>query len=144
MNGKSYHEVVSAPVVLTKEDERKVSELLSNEGVPVPTIGRIVIYKSKIDNGPGNDVFSPAVVIRTKSTCVEAVAKRWGPEPTTVVSESDSSVTHETAARPNEVKDVLDDDMTVDLLVHGLGKDYREYNVKFGTGFGEWQWPNMV
>lgn len=114
---------------------------VGQDGVVLPTIGRIVIYKSKIDNGPGNDVFSPAIVIRTKSTCVEAVAKRWGPEPTTVVSQSDPSVTHETAARPNEVADVLADDMTVDLLVHGLGKDYREYNVKFGNDFGCWSWP---
>lgn len=107
-----------------------------------PTIGRIVIYKSKIDNGPGNDVLSPAVIIRTKDTCVEAVAKRWGgTEPQTVVSASDPSVTHQTAVRPAEVADVLPDDTTVDLLVHGLGKDYREYNVKQGEGFGEWSWP---
>jgi hypothetical protein len=39
---------------------------------------------------------------------------------------------------------VLPDDMTVDLLVHGLGKDYREYNVRCGDGFGEWQWPQRV
>lgn len=107
----------------------------------LPTIGRIVIYRSKIDNGPGNDVFSPAVVIRTKATCVAAVAKRWGPEPTTVVSASDPTVTHQTAARPDAVADVLADDETIDLLVHGLGKDYREYNVKHGDGLGEWDWP---
>lgn len=121
-----------------------MADELTTQGVAKPTIGRIVIYKSKIDNGPGNDVFSPAVVIRTKETCVEAVAKRWGPEPTTVHSASDPSVTHETAARPNDVADVLEDDLTVDLLVHGLGKDYREYNVKFGTGFGEWSWPKRI
>lgn len=115
--------------------------VLTNDGVPKPTIGRIVIYKSKIDNGPGNDVLSPAVVIRTKDTCVEAVAKRWGPEPSTVTSASDPNVTHQTAGRPSEVVDVLPDDTTVDLLVHGLGKDYREYNVKYGDGLGEWSWP---
>lgn len=103
-------------------------------------LGDQVIYKSKIDNGPGNDVFSPAVVIRTKSTCVEAVSKRWGPEPTTVVSASDPTVTHETASRPDGVLDVLPDDDTVDLLVHGLGKDYREYAVAHGTGHGQWCW----
>lgn len=129
------------PIPCQKEEEGLRENVLNEEGVPVPTIGRIVIYKSKIDNGPGNDVLSPAVVVRTKATCVEAVAKRWGPEPTTVVSKSDPEVTHETAARPNDVADVLADDMTVDLVVHGLGKDYREYNVKFGDGFGEWSWP---
>lgn len=122
-------------------DQRRVMTEVTPDETPKPTIGRIVIYKSKIDNGPGNDVFSPAVVIRTKDTCVEAVSKRWGPEPQKVTSASDPSVTHETAARPAEVADMLPDDTTVDLLVHGLGKDYREYNVKFGTGFGEWQWP---
>lgn len=107
----------------------------------LPTIGRIVIYKSKIDNGPGNDVLSPAVVIRTRETCVEAVSKRWGPEPRTVHSASEPAVTHETTARPSEVADVLPDDMTVDLVVHGLGRDYREYNVRQGDGRGEWNWP---
>lgn len=106
-----------------------------------PSIGRIVIYRSKIDNGPGNDVLSPAMVVRTRSTCVEAVAKRWGPEPKTVHSASDPTVTHETASRPSEVADMLPDDTTVDLLVHGLGRDYREYNVKQGSGLGEWSWP---
>lgn len=109
-----------------------------------PTIGRIVIYKSKIDNGPGNDVLSPAVVIRTKATCVEAVAKRWGTEPGTVVSADDPAVTHQTAARPAGVVDVLPDDDTVDLLVFGLGKDYREYGVRQGDGLGEWSWPARV
>lgn len=109
-----------------------------------PTIGRIVFYKSKIDNGPGNDVLSPAMVIRTKDTCVEAVSRLWGPEPRTVVSASDPSVTHETTARPEGVVDVLPDDDTVDLLVHGLGRDYREYGVRMGDDRGEWSWPPRV
>lgn len=106
-----------------------------------PTIGRIVIYKSKIDNGPGNDVFSPAMVIRTRDTCVPAVTDRWGPEPRTVVSASDPSVTHETTGRPPGVLAMLPDSDTVDLLVHGLGRDYREYGVRWGEGLGEWRWP---
>lgn len=40
--------------------------------------------------------------------------------------------------------DELPDDDTVDLLVHGLGKDYREYAVAKGDGFGEWQWPQLI
>lgn len=73
---------------------------------PLSVLGAQVIYKSKIDNGPGNDVFSPAVVIR-----------------------------------PEGVLAMLPDDMTVDLLVHGLGKDYREYAVANGDDLGEWCWP---
>lgn len=109
---------------------------------PNPTIGQTVIYKSKIDNGPGNDVLSPAVVLRTRDTTVKAVVDRWGPEPRTVVSASDPTVTHETTARPEGVPSELPDDTTVDLLVHGLGRDYREYGVPHGDGRGEWSWPN--
>lgn len=111
---------------------------------PNPTIGRIVIYKSKIDNGPGNEVLSPAVVIRTKATTVPAVIDRWGPDPSTVTSASDPSVTHETTARPASVIAELPDDTTVDLVVHGLGRDYREYGVKQGDGLGEWNWPTRA
>lgn len=109
-----------------------------------PTIGRIVIYKSKIDNGPGNDVLSPAMVIRTRDTTVPAVVERWGAEPRTVASASDPSVTHETAPRPASFVAELPDDDTVDLLVFGLGKDYREYAVSRGAGHGEWDWPPRV
>lgn len=105
-----------------------------------PRLGAKVIYKSKIDNGPGNDVYSPATVIRTRDTCVPEVVARWGPEPSTVVSAADSSVTHQTSARPDGVLDVLPNVVTVDLLVHGLGKDYREYAVVQGPGLGQWQW----
>lgn len=105
-----------------------------------PTIGRIVTYRSKIDNGPGNDVLSPAMVIRTRDTTVPAVIDRWGPEPSMVTSASDPSVTHETASRPDGVTAELPDDDTVDLIVFGLGKTYREYSVSQGTGLGEWSW----
>lgn len=109
-----------------------------------PIIGRVVIYKSKIDNGPGNDVLSPAIILRTKETTVSAVIDRWGPEPRTVVSASDPNVTHETTAKPDNVVSDLPDNDTVDLLVHGLGKDYREYAVKRGTERGQWNWPEIV
>ena len=107
----------------------------------LPTLGRIVIYRSKIDNGPGNDVLSPAMVIRTRATTVQAVVQRWGPEPRTVVSASDATVTHETAARPVSFVAELPDDTTVDLVVFGLGKTYREYAVAEGDGLGQWSWP---
>lgn len=108
-----------------------------------PTIGRIVIYKSKIDNGPGNDVLSPAMVIRTRDTTVAAVIDRWGPEPETVDSAIDDT-THETAARPEGVIAELPDDLTVDLVVFGLGKTYREYGVQHGDGLGQWDWPQRT
>ncbi len=106
-----------------------------------PTICRMVIYRSKIDNGPGNDVLSPAMVIRTRDTTVAAVLERWGTEPRTVVSASDPTVTHETAARPLAFVTELPDDDTVDLVVFGLGKTYREYAVSKGEGRGQWSWP---
>lgn len=109
-----------------------------------PTIGRIVLYKSKIDNGPGNDVVSPAIIIRTKSTTVGAVIDRWADSPTTVVSKSDPTVTHETSSRPEEVIRDLPDDETVDLCVFGLGKTYREYCVSKGELHGNWNWPERV
>lgn len=109
-----------------------------------PTIGRIVHYRSKIDNGPGNDVLNPAVVIRTRATTVPAVIDRWGSQPRTVASASDPTVTHETTARPEDFVAELPDETTVDLVVFGLGGDYREYAVPMGTGRGQWSWPERV
>jgi hypothetical protein len=107
---------------------------------PNPTIGRIVIYESKIGDG----VKSPALVLRTKATTIASVIDRWGPEPQTVVSALDESVTHETTARPESLIAELPDDTTVDLIVHGLGRDYREYGVPMGSGPGTWAWPERV
>lgn len=109
-----------------------------------PTLGRIVIYKSKIDNGPGNDVLSPAVIIRTRETTVAPVIARWGPGPHTVVSASDPDVTHEAAPRPESVVAELPDDWTVDLVVFGLGQTYREYAVGHGDDRGQWEWPEII
>ena len=106
-----------------------------------PSLGRIVIYKSKIDNGPGNDVLSPALIIGTKDTRVPEVIDRWGPQPSEVGPSPVDGKTHQTSARPEGVLRELPDDETVDLLVHGLGKDYREYAVRMGDGLGQWSWP---
>lgn len=89
-------------------------------------------------------VQSPAMVIRTRATTVPAVIDRWGPEPRTVASAADPTVTHETAARPPGFVAELPDDDTVDLVVFGLGRTYREYAVRHGDGLGEWQWPPRV
>ncbi len=112
--------------------------------MPQPTLGRVVIYKSKIDNGPGNDDLSPAMVIRTRDTTVPAVVERWGTEPRTVASASDPTVTHETAGRPDGFVAELPNDQTVDLVVFGLGKTYREYAVSEGDSHGQWSWPPRV
>ena len=106
-----------------------------------PAIGSVVLYKSKIDNGVGNDVLSPAIVVRTRETSVPEVIERWGSVPRTVVSASDSSVTHQTTARPADLVPELPDDFTVDLAVFGLGKTYREYGITNGEGRGQWAWP---
>lgn len=108
------------------------------------TIGGIVHYTSKIDNGPGHDVVSPAMIIRTRDTTVPAVIDRWGPDPHTVTSASDPGVTHQTAGRPPGVVAELPDADTVDLVVFGLGKTYREYAVSRGSGPGTWAWPTRT
>jgi hypothetical protein len=110
-----------------------------------PSIGRVVHYVSKIDNGPGNEVVSPAIVIATRSDLKAAVIERWGPEPTEVGPSPVDGKTHTTAPRP-DVEIALHDDETVHLLVHGLGKDYREYGVRHDEdgGLGTWHWPPRV
>lgn len=110
---------------------------------PLPTLGRIVIYTSKIDNGPGNEVRSPAMVVRTRATTVPSVVERWAalPEGSTAIVGKDD-VVHETGMRPAGLVAELPDDETVDLVVFGLGKDYREYAVPRGDGnLGTWDWP---
>lgn len=129
-------------VVVVSDDDDDDDDLAGvpplTQVTPPPAIGQMVIYRSKIDNGPGNDVFSPAVVIRTKATTVPAVVERWGSEPRKVVSIVDPSITHETTVRPDGFVAVLPDDRTVDLVVFGLGQSYREYHVRCGDGPGQW------
>ena len=107
----------------------------------LPTIGRIVTYVSKIDNGPGNAVLSPALVVRTRLTTVPEVIDRWGPMPSDVGPSPVDGQTHQTAGRPEGVLRELPDDLTVDLVVFGLGRVYHEYAVAHGAGLGEWYWP---
>lgn len=98
-----------------------------------PSIGRIVIYSSKMGDG----IVSPAIVLRTRATTNLDVIERWGPGPEGTLSGK---------GRPAELVAELPDDTTVDLLVHGLGGDYREFAVPFseaGTP-GSWSWPPRV
>lgn len=98
-----------------------------------PSIGRIVIYSSKLGDG----IVSPAIVLRTRATTNLDVIERWGPGPEGTLSGK---------GRPAELVAELPDDTTVDLLVHGLGGDYREFAVPYAdTGTpGSWAWPPRV
>lgn len=111
-----------------------------------PSLGRIVLYRSKIGDG----IDSPAIILRTQDTTVASVLDRWGPEEPVAVAEHDPSITHEKAERPAAMVPVLESPTHVDLLVHGLGRDYREYNVPFdavrdaSVPPGTWRWPERV
>lgn len=106
-----------------------------------PALGRTVIYTSKIDNGPGNEVHSPAVVILTRGEVKQEVLDRWGPTPTEVGPSPVDGQTHTTAAKPGDFQ-VPESDWHVSLLVHGLGRDYREHNVAHDPagGLGTWRY----
>ncbi|MCG7592399.1 hypothetical protein [Mycobacterium sp. PSTR-4-N] len=95
-----------------------------------PTIGRIVHYHSK--NGDG--IVSPAIVLRTRATTNLDVIERWGPGPDGTLSGK---------GRPAALVPELPDDTTVDLVVHGLGGDYREYAIPYSEtpAPGTWSWP---
>lgn len=84
--------------------------------IPVPTLGQIVLYESK--NGDG--VKSPAIILRTRATTDVSLIERWGPGPEGTLSG---------IGKPDGLVAELPSDYHVDLLVHGLGGDYREYNV---------------
>ncbi|MBE7701281.1 hypothetical protein H9623_13350 [Oerskovia sp. Sa1BUA8] len=91
-------------------------------------MGRVVRYTSKAGDG----VESPALVLRTRTSTVPGVIDLWGPSPDGTLSGT---------GRPVGLVAELPDDLTVDLLVHGLGGDYREYAVPHGVGPGAWSWP---
>lgn len=94
------------------------------------TVGRIVHYTSKIGDG----IVSPAIVLRTRETTNLDVIERWGPSPDGTLSGK---------GRPAALVAELPDDETVDLLVHGLGGDYREYAIPYSESSepGTWSWP---
>ena len=94
-----------------------------------PDIGRIVHYSSKMGDG----IVSPAMVLRTRATTNLEVIERWGPGPDGTLSGK---------GRPVDLVAELPDEMTVDLLVHGLGGDYREFCIGYDAdgGPGTWRW----
>lgn len=95
-----------------------------------PSIGRIVHYVSKMGDG----IVSPAIVLRTRETTNLDVINRWGPGPEGTVSGK---------GRPADLVAELPTDGHVDLLVHGLGGDYREFNVPWSEEplARTWSWP---
>lgn len=92
-----------------------------------PTVGRIVLYYSK--NGDG--IIFPAIVLRTRATTNLEVINRWRP----------GALSGE--GWPPALVPEVPDDSTIDLLVHGLGGDHREYYIPYSeTGEpGTWSWP---
>jgi hypothetical protein len=113
------------------EDRRKVvrSSEVARLAPPLPTVGRIVHYASKFGDG----VISPAIVLRTREATVLEVIDRWGTD----------GETPGATGRPDDLVAELPDDTTVDLLVHGLGGDYREYAVPLDPEASPrtWAWP---
>lgn len=90
-------------------------------------VGDTVIYNSKVGDG----ILSPAIVLRTQETTNLDVINRWGPDPTTVQPAADGGKPHETSGRPADLVAELSSPDHVDLVVFGLGKTYREYNVPY-------------
>lgn len=108
-----------------------MAEELDKSGVALPSLGRIVLYESRTGDG----IKSPAIVLRTRATTDPAIIERWGAGIDSTLSGVD---------RPQSLVAELPDDLTVDLLVHGLGGDYREYAVPHGSGARTWDWPPRI
>lgn len=113
----------------------------------VPSIGRIVHYVSKNADG----IISPAIVLRTRAATDPEVAASWE-------KGGREGRPHQPIGNPPEGFQVeLDSDTHVDLLVYGLGGDYREYNIPYyevvdpdegvdlrvqrQKAAGSWHWP---
>lgn len=86
-----------------------------------PSLGETVLYNSHAGDG----IQSPAIVLRTSSTTVDSPLSAM----------NYATFVSETTGVPIEW-DLPDGH--VDLLVHGLVRDYREYNVPFGTSARTW------
>lgn len=106
---------------------------------PKPTVGRIVHFYLNEDM-----MVSPAVVLNTHATTDAEFLSEEEPE----VSEGSWRFDHEQGrmvlAGGEIVKPLASDDL--DLLVHGLVRDYRAYSVPHSTEprAGHWSWPPRV
>lgn len=78
------------------------------------------------------------MVIRTQNTTIPEVIERWGPSP-------DDS---QGVGRPDALVPFLTSQTHVDLVVFGLGGDYREYNIPINSALdmapGTWAWPVVL
>lgn len=102
---------------------------MSDPGTPdAPFLGETVIYVSR--NGDG--IESPAIVLRTQATTNLEVLANWPEAPSlTVHYLEDALGTLSGKWRPAELVPQLETPFHVDLLVHGLGGDHRQFNVPF-------------
>jgi hypothetical protein len=87
-------------------------------------------------------------VLRTRATTNLEVIERWSP------TSPDGTLSGK--ERPEALVPELPDDTTVDLVVHGLGGDYREFCIPQDEGTrpardvplaycpGTWHWPPRV
>lgn len=96
----------------------------------LPSVGRMTHYYSERNDG----VYSPATVLRTQASTIPGVIENWD-----VAGENTLSG----KGRPPELVPILPNPMTVDLLVNGLGGDFRRYAVPFSPEpkAGHWSWP---
>jgi hypothetical protein len=91
-----------------------------------PQLGERVTYASHVGDG----ILSPAIVLRTRDTTKPEVAERYG----VIGAEDEQGYQFDV--------DLGGDDNTVDLLVHGLMRDYRLFSVPFDAerGARTWSW----
>ena len=99
-----------------------------------PTMGRFVTYRSHTGDG----VESPAQVLRSSNTLVikSQISPRDGCLGVDLIRDAFSNRTPATLVR-----------LHCDLLVHGLHRDYRVYNVPYapaieGASACSWHWPS--
>ena len=115
---------------VNREFERRGATLWreqTNGGVVIPYLGDRVLYVSHVGDG----VKSPADVLRTVATNHEDIM------------ESFLSTAPEEGAIPEGLSVKLAGIFMVDLLVHGLMRDYRVYGVPFSEHEHPrtWHWP---
>ncbi len=101
--------------------------------VQAPTLGRIVMYRSKLGDG----IVSPAIVTVTKDTWRESVRAAAHDAPL-------EEITSETEMAPTAIPEP-DNEYSVSLTVFGASSRYVEHNVPHSM-FDKartWFWPEI-